>query len=603
MIDANIADSQPAPNHRIPPSRQGPSAPLRAEAAVLIEDIEALDRIAPEALTRGLPGRVVGEVDRLLEADLSGHPWTQLLAAAACHDTYRGDPRATALLDGAWAEFEARGDRTGLGVAANVRANLFLSCGDLAGAVSWWQRAEALLGQSNALAISMAAHRSLDAYSKGDLGSAEHCAREALLLADATGNPGDVAVPLVYLALYAFCLGDFERSSRILEVAERVTSRSTVIAVRNEGALVAAFSGAVSAVRDHQAEADAWFAIGLSRADVDGAPWYATMVRTLRAEFTAGWAPKRSLLDARLARREAIATGDAWWSGLALMAEGTALAQLGELVEARRVLADSTSELQNPIERAFAQMHLGEVLVRLGDRSAARAVLESARLACEGAGARYWATRSTLAMSAADRDRGGRWLRLARSTAGDDAAYDHLFTPAHHLRISVIGRPSVTIEGRRVEFLTRHAELAVYLLAIAGPVGVPNRELEATFWPGVDERRTGPRLRTLLWQARNALGGEAWRLQRRRGRVFLELNGVEVDLHEADLAGQERAATARMAESDFDSEDTFRAAAPNGGRGGDGFAVAAHCLLEGWDVDLPLSFDDAPVADLLRRFG
>ena len=133
------------------------------------------------------------------------------------------------------------------------------------------------------------------------------------------------------------------------------------------------------------------------------------------------------------------------------------------------------------------------MLLGLSDRPAARAVLEEARAAFEAAGARYWATRASLAMGSADRDRGGRWLRLARSTAAADPAYDRLFTPSQALQIKVMGQPAVLLDGHRVDFLTRHAELATYLLAIAGPAGISAEELASALWPGVDERRTGPR--------------------------------------------------------------------------------------------------------------
>jgi tetratricopeptide (TPR) repeat protein len=573
----------------------GNSRVERRVAPLEPHELDDLDRLAPEALTRGLPSRLVGVIDQLLESDLTGHPWSQLLASAVCHDTYRGDRRALALCREAWAGFEAVGDRNGLGVAANVRANLLLSQGDVGRAVSWWRRADALLGEDTDLNASVAAHSSLEAYARGDLASAERLAQEALLLADASGQPGAAAVPLVYLALYAYCLGEFERAAGILETAEAMTASSSVAEIRNEGALVAAFTGVLLAVRGRRSEADCSFATGLARAAADDAPWYATMVRALRAEFTAEWAPHRSLLDARRALEEAEATGDTWWSGLARMAEGTALAELGELTEARDVLTDAAAHLRNPIERAFAQTHLGEVLVRLGDRGPARIVLNAARAACESAGARYWATRTTLAMGAADRDRGGRWIRLARSTAVDDPAYDRLFSPTQELRVAVLDSPEVWLRGEPVEFLTRHAELAVYLLAIAGPSGVPAAELAAALWPGVDERRTGPRLRTLLWQARNALGTEAWRVQRRNGSVFLDLTGVAVDLHEVVLAHQEKLAAA-------DLDHGSRAAAPDGGTGGDGGTVTTGRLLDGWDVELPPSFGKPPIADGLDRF-
>ncbi len=565
-----------------------PTPPWTAASSIAEADLAELDRLAPVALTTGLPARLVGSVDELLDRDLVGHPWSQLLAAAACHDAYRGDPRAMAMFELAWAAFGAAGDDEALGVAANVRANIALGHGDIPGAVAWWRRAEALLGRQSDIAISAAAHGSLDSYAKGDLVGAEQQARDALLLADAAGNQGDSITPLVYLGFYAFCLGDFERATQLFRAAEGVTA--TLSETRNELALVEGFSGVIDAVRGRQAEADRYFARGLARAEADEVPWYSVMVRTLRADYTARWAPHRSLVDARRAQREALELGDDWWHALARYSEGAALAELGDLVTARSVLEGVVLDLTNPIERAFARLELGEVLLGLSDRPAARAVLEEARAAFEAAGARYWATRASLAMGSADRDRGGRWLRLARSTAAADPAYDRLFAPSHALQIKVLGHPAVLLDGQRVDFLTRHAELATYLLAIAGPAGLSAEDLSSALWPGVDERRAGPRLRTLLWQVRNALGREAWRVQRRRGLVLLDLTGVDVDLRDrpaGDDAGALDAAPHLAGAGD-------RAAEPEPDGGGGGLDIAtttggAVSLLEGWDVALPAS--------------
>ncbi len=563
--------------------------------ALSAEVLDELERAAPEVLTRGLPGRVIGQSDALLAADLDGRPWSQLLAAAVCHDVHRGDLRAQELVRAAWKGFEATGDRTGMGMAAHVRANLALGRGDIPAAVAWWRRAEELLGQGP-VRTAMVAHSSLDAYAKGDLAEAERCARDALLAADAAGDRRGTIVPLVYLALYAFCAGDLDRLDHVLRTAETTLAELSEPEARNDGALVAGFRGVLEAVRGNQAESDRHFAEGLRRADADDAPWYDAIVRTLRAEFSAPWAPHRSLLDARQARTDAERLGDRWWHGLARLAEGTALSELGQLDAARDVLVVAIDELSNPLERAWAQMQLGEVLLRCSERPAARAHLDLARQAFESAGARWWATRCALAMGSADRDRGGRWVQLARTTAAADPAYERLFEPAQDLRIDVMGRPSVVLDGDRVQFLTRHAELAVYLLAIARAVGLAGlapAELIATLWPGVDERRAGSRLRTVLWQARNALGAEAWRVQRRRDLVSIDLTGVAVDLRDELFARRERSAAAGLAAAgDTVPDGQVRAAKPSG-RGGDGgmVAVTTDCLLTGWDVAFPPSLD------------
>jgi DNA-binding SARP family transcriptional activator len=54
------------------------------------------------------------------------------------------------------------------------------------------------------------------------------------------------------------------------------------------------------------------------------------------------------------------------------------------------------------------------------------------------------------------------------------------------------------------------------------------QELSDVFWPGIPEERQRARLRTLLWQARNSLGADAWRVQRQGNIVVLDTSGVDV---------------------------------------------------------------------------
>ena len=538
--------------------------------------LDQLDRIAPEVLRRGLPARLVGAVDELLAIDLSGHPWSELLVGAACHDAHRGDGRAEELVDRAWAAFEETEDREAMGVAAYVRANLALGRGDISRAVAWWRRAEDLLGLSTDIAIGAAAHGSLECYAKGDLVGAEHRAREALLLADASTHPADALTPLVYLAMYAYCLGDIAQADQLLRAAD-ATCAAIGPGLHNQRALVRGFQGVIESVRGRSTESDRRFEEGLVWAEEDRAPWYGTMVRALRGAYTASWAPHRSLTDAHRARTDALETGDAWWAAMARYAEGIALGELDRLDLASEVLELAVLELTNPVERGFAQLELGGVLLRRSDRPGARRVLDEARQAFDGAGARYWATRASLALQSADRDRTGRWLRLARDTAVADPAYDRLFAPAQDLRVTVLGEPQVTLDDRPVEFLTRHAELATYLLTLAGEDGLSSDELAAALWPGVDSRRAGPRLRTLLWQVRNALGPEAWRVQRRQSLVWLDLTGVGVDLRDAWVAEEEREAAGELVPTGL------AGASQEAGR-------SSHLtLLAGWDVALPES--------------
>jgi DNA-binding SARP family transcriptional activator len=105
-------------------------------------------------------------------------------------------------------------------------------------------------------------------------------------------------------------------------------------------------------------------------------------------------------------------------------------------------------------------------------------------------------------------------------------------TPAEldRLEITVVGVPSVRLRGEPVTFLTRHAELAVYLLALAGPGGILADDLGEMLWPSAPPARRRPRLRTLLWQVRTALGTHGWRVRRSDSTIVLHPDGAGLDL-------------------------------------------------------------------------
>lgn len=98
------------------------------------------------------------------------------------------------------------------------------------------------------------------------------------------------------------------------------------------------------------------------------------------------------------------------------------------------------------------------------------------------------------------------------------------------LHVALRGRGSVSIDGVAVGFATRHAELALYLLVLAGEDGLPRDQLIEALWPGIAPERARPRLRTALWQLRSALGDHAARIQRERGVIRFDLDGVTLDV-------------------------------------------------------------------------
>jgi tetratricopeptide (TPR) repeat protein len=248
----------------------------------------------------------------------------------------------------------------------------------------------------------------------------------------------------------------------------------------------------------------------------------------MRAAFASDGLPERALDDIGRARELSSAVGNSELAAVASIGEGWALSELGQLEEAASVLQDATENLPDSLGRSVAQLRLAEVELMMGDRASARSSVDRARETFLKAEARYWAARAVLLTGSIDRDRGGRWLKLARELALPDLAYERLFLPEGALSIDLSAKSPVCRDGMPIVFLTRHAEAAVRLLAMSGSEGMSVQHIADVFWPDVPLDRQRARLRTLLWQARNSLGADAWRVQRQHDLVVFDRSGVDV---------------------------------------------------------------------------
>ncbi len=491
--------------------------------------VAGLEDVALDVLSGGDIRVQVDRLDELLDCDYADRPMAALMVGAACHHAHRGDPRADQLVASAWEALLRRQDDKGLGVAANVRANLAIARGDLDAALRWWARSLELLDEECPLTGPALAHQSMEAYQRGDLTEAIERAQAALGRLRVSGDHQAEIVPLTYLALYSVYRGELDRAEAFLAGARQVLADDRSRGNRHDAPLFHAMAGVLASVRGDHDAAEESFSAALREADELNAPWYAVIVRTMRAEFTASAMPQRSLHDALTARRSAVSLGDGWWASLALLAEGNARRELGELSAAVSLYDAACCELTNPLEQARAMLELGTTHVRLGDRAYARSVLLQALAIFERAGASYFESRTCLALVDAERDRGAHWLNRARlaahTTDAEPATYPFLDAAPGQLSVTVDGTPSVCRNGERVAFITRHAEIAVVLLALSGPEGIDAGKLGAALWPNAPGGRRGPRLRTMLWQIRNSLGPDAWRLVRHNGVVSLDLSG------------------------------------------------------------------------------
>ena len=335
--------------------------------------------------------------------------------------------------------------------------------------------------------------------------------------------------PFAHPAHTAFWAGDFTALDELLSTAPALVGpgpwpdeiAAQVVFQRSLGAVLASLRGN----RD-DAERGFFDALALSGGQpVDEAR---VIAYSLRAAFASDGEPERALDDVGRARQLSSAVGNSELAAVASIGEGWALSELGQLEEAASVLQDATENLPDSLGRSVAQLRLAEVELMMGDRASARSSVDTARETFLKAEARYWGARAVLLTGAIDRDRGGRWLKLARELALPDPAYERLFLPEGMLSIELSAKSAVRRDGVPVVFLTRHAEAAVRLLAMSGPEGMSIQRIADIFWPGVPPDRQRARLRTLLWQARNSLGADAWRLQRQHDLVALDTSGVDV---------------------------------------------------------------------------
>lgn len=104
------------------------------------------------------------------------------------------------------------------------------------------------------------------------------------------------------------------------------------------------------------------------------------------------------------------------------------------------------------------------------------------------------------------------------------------------LQFRVMGQPSVQLGGQDLPFRTRKALALALYLALEGPQ--PQDTLLELLWPDAPH---GGSLRTAALHLRQALGGEAWRLQTQWCGLSLDLSGASLDAHELSRFSVEQA--------------------------------------------------------------
>ena len=331
------------------------------------------------------------------------------------------------------------------------------------------------------------------------------------------------------LGTSTFWAGDFAALDKILLMAHKLAGTGPW--TDEEAALVVfehSIAAVVASLRGQSDVAAASFVAALQPTGGPQVDRARVLAYSIRAALASDGQPDRALADVGIARQLAASFDDPGLLAIASIGEGFAKGELGLFAEAAVILQGAARDLPVGLRRSVAELRLAEVQLRMGDRAAARLSVDGALNVFLAAGARYWGARAALLTGAIDRDRGGRWLALARELSLPDPAYDRLFLPDGALQINFDSLPVMQRDGVPVAFLTRHAEAALRLLALSGAKGMSPEELIEAFWPDVDPQRQRARLRTLLWQTRNSLGPDAWRLQRRRDLIIFDASGVEL---------------------------------------------------------------------------
>ena len=493
-----------------------------------------LDRQAPALLGSGRAVRLPDQLDELAALTYRGHPWARLVVGCALGDVDPSDGRGLEHMRAALRTFRRRGDTAGEAYACFILGCRAGERGDIARAVHWWEAAHQVDGPAPPGLELMLAHRFLDAYAVGRLPEALTMAEEAVALARLRGNLRAEATALVNLAFVRLWTGDFAAASDTLDAAEDAFAEVPAPADRYEWPLCSGARAVLSALRGDIAAADTEFARAVDAARDIRWEWYEAIVRSARAEFTAQLDHRQAMADARWALAELEGRADQWWSAWAAQAMGVATREAGMPGAAVAMLRKVLDREQIPLECARTRLVLGETLIRAGRSGDAVPVLREAADVFTAAGARYWTVRCQVRLAQADPVEASRWWSRARKGMTDDPAY-HVLFGGGSLILRAFGPGEIRCEGHPLRVRTHNSERALFQLALAGPGGLHIEELADRLWPEVmvERRKILGRIRTLLWEMRQVLGAQAWRLERDGAIVRLDMIGVSFDLLEA----------------------------------------------------------------------
>ena len=486
-----------------------------------------LDRNAPRLLAAGRVEAAVPSPADFAGADFSGYAWAAVVVASALATTRRV-PEAESLLADAHEQFSAGGDRRGLGWVAQVRATIALGRGQLDRlAEHLADVAELLAGDEHFPSVSVA-RLGLVSFHAGDVRQAILLAEKALALARTAGNRRDEGVALAYLAFFEFWRGRFSRVEHLLDAADDTYADATELDGAFELPVATGLRGSLHAVRGQIEAADQQYERALRGAAQQGVEWYEAIVLAQRAYFLGSANPRRSRTDARRSYDRLVEMGDEWWQVWALRAQGVVETALGNHAAAEALLHLALDRSAGPQERALTLIALGHGRLALGDTESAVELLTDSLEWARQADVGFIVAWAAALLAQAQPAHADDWFRMISEQDDGDVAYDQLL--ATDLRIVLLGDAGVWRGAARVSFATRHAETALYCLALDEHHTIHEEMLVERLWPDAPADRVPGRLGTLVWQIRRGLGPDSWRIRRQHELVRLDCRGLGVDV-------------------------------------------------------------------------
>ena len=499
--------------------REGHAAARRS-----LEDLEAIGRAVLVGRWSNVP---VDDAERSDPA-LLDRPWAALGVVAGLVERDPTDPEVTGLIAVADQAFVAAGDDVGRAAAALVAARQASREARYPEALAAWRSALDLGGDA-VDALPLLANLSMEHYLRGDLGRALAASEEAYARAAEVGRSAAAARSLVFAALYAFGIGDLRRTEHLVGLGERAFVDVGADEPRFELPVLPITRGQLAGLRGDVEAARACFATARRLTAEVGAEWLGRILWARMAETMALLGVREDATELRAQLEDLPALPDDGVIAMVERARGMAALVADDPDAAESHLRTAITLPSSIVEQARARLALGEALVQFGDLTEAVEVLQAARGQLEAIGASYWRARCLAVLAQADVEHRTRWDLAARAIDDGDVAYRVLFAPPGGVRFDLSGHRAIEVGGRPVSFATHNAELAVYALVLAGPAGVGTGALAHSLWPDAEESRLGPRVRTMLWHIRTALGPEAWRLERHGDRLVLDLAGAVVD--------------------------------------------------------------------------